>query len=221
MTDDEYFDVYDAMNQPTGERKERDAVHRDGDWHRSVHLWIYNPDGEILFQRRAASKSVWPLRLDASVGGHIRAGEGEEGLIREAFEELGMTIGMEDVVAIGTRQIESLHESLQDCEFQHIYVLHSSQSLADYRIDADELDGLAYINGDDAVAIHSHHDETVVAEYLPVSDFIVSPMAFTQRDTIPGRTDYIQAMVAAVEALIDGRTPKRLDDKAIVFEIDK
>lgn len=36
----EYFDVLDPVTgQPTGEKKARHLVHKDGDWHGSVHIW--------------------------------------------------------------------------------------------------------------------------------------------------------------------------------------
>lgn len=40
---------------PLGLSKPRGAVHRDGDWHRSVHVWL--TDGAcLLLQRRSAHK---------------------------------------------------------------------------------------------------------------------------------------------------------------------
>src|SRR5919198_904128 len=83
----ELFDLYDAAGHALDRAKARDAVHRDGDWHRSAHIWIYTSAGRLLFQRRAPDKDTWPSRLDASVGGHYRAGEGLAGVVREADEE--------------------------------------------------------------------------------------------------------------------------------------
>ena len=81
----EYFDLYDADGRPLGRAKARDDVHRDGDWHRSSHVWIFTSDGRLLFQRRAPDKDTWPGRLDASIGGHYRSGEaGPSGVVREA-----------------------------------------------------------------------------------------------------------------------------------------
>ena len=47
----ELFDLYDAEGHALGQAKARDDVHRDGDWHRSAHIWIYTSDGRLLFQR--------------------------------------------------------------------------------------------------------------------------------------------------------------------------
>ena len=37
---EEEFDVLDAKGRPTGRAKARSAVHRDGDWHAAVHVWV-------------------------------------------------------------------------------------------------------------------------------------------------------------------------------------
>ena len=97
---DELFDVLDENGCPTGARKARGAVHRDGDWHGALHIWV----GGIatggrpfaLFQRRSRSKDTWPGALDVAVGGHLRAGETLADAIREAEEEIGLVVAMED-----------------------------------------------------------------------------------------------------------------------------
>ena len=69
---DELFDVVDERGQPTGVVKRRADVHRDGDWHRAVHVWIVGLDADepfILFQRRSPGKDTWPGKLDATAAG--------------------------------------------------------------------------------------------------------------------------------------------------------
>ncbi len=54
---DELFDVLDADGRPTGLAKPRGEVHRDGDWHGALHIWVggIGDDGVpfVLFQRRS------------------------------------------------------------------------------------------------------------------------------------------------------------------------
>lgn len=38
----EYFDLLDENGNKTGKTKLRNEVHRDGDWHKAVHIWIIN-----------------------------------------------------------------------------------------------------------------------------------------------------------------------------------
>ena len=47
----EYFDILDENGNKTGKTKLRSEVHRDGDWHKAVHIWIINNKGDILLQR--------------------------------------------------------------------------------------------------------------------------------------------------------------------------
>lgn len=57
--------------------------------HPVVHMHIMNRSGRLYIQRRSASKSLYPLRWDTAVGGHVSYGEQIlEALSREAGEEL-------------------------------------------------------------------------------------------------------------------------------------
>lgn len=54
----------------------RGDIHRDGDYHRAVHVWIYaESTQELLLQRRADCKDSWPGQWDISSAGHISAGD--------------------------------------------------------------------------------------------------------------------------------------------------
>ena len=92
---DELFAVLDANGEPTGRRKRRGDVHRDGDWHGALHIWVGGVDGTVerrssLFQRRSLTKDTWPGVLDVAVGGHLRAGRRLAEAVREAEEEIGL-----------------------------------------------------------------------------------------------------------------------------------
>jgi len=70
----------------------RDAIHGNNSLlHRVVHVVVRNGSGDILLQKRSASKDVAPGRWDTSVGGHVALGETlGEALQREAQEEIGV-----------------------------------------------------------------------------------------------------------------------------------
>ena len=100
----ELFDLYTREGAPLGTRKPRAAVHRDGDWHRSVHIWVWGLlDGapHLVFQRRSAGKDTWPGALDVAVTGHARAGEPLEATLREADEEIGLLVCLADLARLG------------------------------------------------------------------------------------------------------------------------
>lgn len=63
----------------------------------SIYLIIKNENGEVLLQRRQGTK-LWPGYL-ALPAGHIDKGENAyEAVVREAREELGITILIEDII---------------------------------------------------------------------------------------------------------------------------
>ena len=119
----ELFDLYDAQGHPLGQRKERALVHRDGDWHRSIHLWIVRSGGALLFQRRSAEKDTWPGRLTASVGGHYAAGEALGEVLREAREELGVAATQRDLIPLGRiRWDDAPAPGIRDRELMEVFL---------------------------------------------------------------------------------------------------
>jgi isopentenyldiphosphate isomerase len=206
----ERFDLYDAAGHALGRAKARDGVHRDGDWHRSAHIWIYTSEGRLLFQRRAPDKDTWPGRLDASVGGHYRAGEGLAGVVREAHEELGVAVDPDELVPLGVRRVVSLEPGVIDREIQDIYLLRRDLPLTAYHPDPDEIDGLALLDAEEAARLHAGTIEQVAAEVLPRGAATTETRFITPADLIPGRGDYLAALARAVNDVRAGRVPPSL-----------
>ncbi|XP_052478130.1 nudix hydrolase 3 isoform X6 [Gossypium raimondii] len=72
----EYLDVLTKTGKKTGVSKPRGDVHRDGDYHKAVHVWIFaESTQELLLQKRADCKDSWPGLWDISSAGHISAGD--------------------------------------------------------------------------------------------------------------------------------------------------
>jgi isopentenyldiphosphate isomerase len=89
---EELFDVLDDEGRAIGTAP-RSRVHREGLWHRSVHVLVFHPDGRLLLQKRSASKDTCPGLWDSSVGGHVGAGEDPfASALRETREELGIDL---------------------------------------------------------------------------------------------------------------------------------
>lgn len=62
-SDDELFDVLNDSGERTETTKRRGDIHRDGDWHASVHIWIARrriSGMEFLLQKRADDKDSFP-----------------------------------------------------------------------------------------------------------------------------------------------------------------
>ena len=85
----ELFDIRTPDGEPNGQVKERSAVHRDGDWHGTAHIWLVRRQNgrlQVLLQKRSREKETFPGCFDTSCAGHLSAGdsfaEGAESICR-------------------------------------------------------------------------------------------------------------------------------------------
>ncbi|WP_428558972.1 MAG: NUDIX hydrolase [Solidesulfovibrio sp. DCME] len=87
----ELVDIVDATDRPLLVMPLAEA-HRQGLFHRSVMVLVFNDQGKLYLQKRGPQKSLYPNRFDLSATGHVRAGESrQEAAARELQEELGLT----------------------------------------------------------------------------------------------------------------------------------
>jgi isopentenyldiphosphate isomerase len=88
---DEWLPLVDETGKITG-KATRTAVHTNPKlMHPVIHVHIYNSQGEIYLQKRAATKDTQPGKWDTAVGGHINLNETvEQALARETLEELNI-----------------------------------------------------------------------------------------------------------------------------------
>ena len=136
----ELLDVLDEHGLPTGETKPRGLVHRDGDWHRAVHVWLVRENGDVVLQRRSANKKIEPLKLDVSVGGHLQAGELDIDAVREVEEEVGLFLKPGALHHLLTLTSERHYPGVVDREFQEVYVVRDDTPLSHYVLKPDEVE---------------------------------------------------------------------------------
>ncbi len=130
----EPFDVITADGKPTGRVKSRAEVHRDGDWHRAIHVWVAGVDDRgapfLTFQRRSPHKDTWPARYDATVGGHYRAGETLAETLREVEEEIGIIPDLRELRPLGVRVCANeAQPGIVDREIQDVFLLRDDRPL--------------------------------------------------------------------------------------------
>ena len=87
-----------------------------------------------------ASKDTWPGALDVAVGGHLRAGETLAEAVREAEEEIGLAVALDDLVRLGRRFARS--DSGRDNEVQEVFAVRSDRRLGEYRLHEDEVESV-------------------------------------------------------------------------------
>jgi isopentenyldiphosphate isomerase len=207
----ELFDVLDPLGNPTGQVKPRGNVHRDGDWHRGLHIWVYGIDEAnrpfVLFQRRSMSKDTWPGKLDVAVGGHFGAGEALEDVLRETEEEIGLAATAGELIPLGRRFVEDYGADYIDRELNEVFALRCDQPLREYRQHPEEVDGVVAVDLADLIelvqgrlrevaAYEVRRDGTSLSSRVQVTDFAGK------------RRDYRVAVLDGIQAIMRGEVPE-------------
>lgn len=89
----ELFDVIDPDTGTVTDTRPRAECHARGLWHQSVFVFVSDPTGRHLLQRRAPTKDVMPGRWDVAATEHVAAGEAVgAAAVRGLAEELGIVV---------------------------------------------------------------------------------------------------------------------------------
>lgn len=204
----ELFDVLSAEGKPLGYAKKRAEVHRDGDWHGSIHVWVYGLDRDgpyLAFQRRGRFKDTLPLKLDATVGGHLRSGETTEQTLREVQEEIGRTVKLPELQPIGIR-VTAGEASLGilDREIQHVYLWRVDEPLSNFVPNPDELESLIQLRLDDVLAIFGDGVVAADALELKAGSAILTPTLVTRSEFAAGIDRYPFRVAIAASNVLRG-----------------
>ncbi len=212
---DEPFDLYDREGRPLGRSKARALVHRDGDWHRSVHVWVAldelgvadaGPGPWLLFQRRSLAKDTWPGAIDIAVTGHLRAGEGVAESLREAEEEIGLRLAPGDVVELGLRRrADERRPGIRDFELQTILFTRARVRLGDLRPHPAELSAILALRLDDAEALVA--DGARVTAVRLGLDGSVDRQEVGRADLVPSSDGYLERALSSVAMHLRGGAP--------------
>lgn len=146
MKTDEFLDIVDANDKVVG-RETRSVVHRRGDWHRGVHVFLFAPDGKLLVQKRSADRASAPSALDCSVSEHVLSGESfYEAAVRGLKEEMG-------VEGIPLKRLAKfrMNYGVNDNEISELY--EGAVDPAVVRFDPVEIESVHYFSMDELRAM--------------------------------------------------------------------
>lgn len=86
----EYFDVVDIFDRVVG-LAPRHYIHANKLFHRAVHIFVFNSNGELFLQKRSMDKDSAPGKWVSSCSGHVDSGEYYyDAAVRELGEEIGL-----------------------------------------------------------------------------------------------------------------------------------
>lgn len=166
VNENELFDILTPEGERTGGTKPRREVHRDGDWHGSVHIWVLRGrfDGaEVLMQKRASSKDSNPDCYDAAATGHIDAGEDAlSAAVRELKEEMGIAASPADLLPVIRRQVREDREfhgrRFVNNEYNSVYLLMRAVSDGEIHFERDEISAVEWQPLDEVLEALAHED---------------------------------------------------------------
>lgn len=145
----EFLDILDKNGNPTGNTKLKKQVHANGDWHRAVHIWIINSQGELLIQKRSPNKDSHPDQWDISVAGHVSAGENAIfASLREIDEEIGIKVKPESLEKLFTTKSETVLNggTFFNNEFDDVFLAHIDLDPSRIKFQESEVSAVKYID---------------------------------------------------------------------------
>ena len=129
---DEVFNLVDLDDHVIGQVRRGEAHRNPALIHRSVQVLVFTHEGQLLLQRRSASKDLFPGYYCASASGHVASGENYPTTAeRELAEELGISAPL-------TYISKALVRSEPETELTALYVTVSD---GPYQFHPTETDG--------------------------------------------------------------------------------
>lgn len=148
----EKLDIYDEYINFLGSEN-RDVVHQKGHWHKTVHCWLYDEEGNVYFQIRADSNKLY-----TTASGHVLAGETiKQAFKREVFEEIGVNASSDDaqLVEINVWKMDKMKngEAFVDRAFANVYINKISKDYVGFKFDCEEVLGVVKIKAKDCLEL--------------------------------------------------------------------
>ena len=128
--------------------KNRQEVHSKGILHSAVQCWVMNTKGEVLIQRRAATKDKSAGKWDVSFGGHCVATNNSnniliDNVIKEGKEELGLNIKDSDIIKLG--EVRYVSQENKNKELLGIFLIKVKDD-QDFIFEDGEVSEVMWIN---------------------------------------------------------------------------
>ena len=172
----EYLDICDSEGNLIGKKELKTECHKQGFWHRPVHVWVINSKGEVLLQKRSATIDNHPNEWDVSVAGNVSAGEDcITSALREVKEEIGLKVKPEDFIQIGLVKEMSKREGYINNEINPIYVIKMDLDLTKIIIQEEEVSKVkfmhhkelkTFIDNKDSSFCHHPEEYDIIFKYL-------------------------------------------------------
>ena len=168
----EYLDIYDENQNYLG-KEDRNVVHRDALWHKTVHCWLYDNEGNVYFQIRKKEGKLY-----TTASGHILAGETvKQGFGREIEEEIGIKVNIDeaklvDVVKFMMDKVKDDGSLFRDRAFANVYVCQYDGDEVGFNFDDSELAGLVRVNASETLDLLKKENGKIFGDVITKVDDI-------------------------------------------------
>lgn len=143
----EFIDVLDDKGNKTGIVRNRELIYKNGNWHKTVHIWLLNPKKELLIQKRAKNKQTFPNLWAISIAGHVMSGETSlEAAIREIKEEIGIDINSNTLKHIFSVKRTQPYKNSTLHVHDDVYLLEYDLDIDKAKLQEEELTDIRFIN---------------------------------------------------------------------------
>lgn len=161
IIEDEFLNIIDSEDRITSKSKPRSLVHRDGELHPTVHIWIIKRMDMgiyILLQKRSSEKDTHPDCYDVSAAGHVsQGGEFRDAAVRELLEELGLAVPLEKLEFIGIKKSISCYSQnnteIKDNEMCAVYLYSEEVNIDELTLQESEVSEVCWAEIDELLAV--------------------------------------------------------------------
>lgn len=206
---DELVDIFDENMNFLGTALKSQA-HREGLWHKTFHCWLAQktPAGKtrLWLQLRNPDKDIFPDKLDISAAGHIRAGEEVKDGYREISEELGLKLNKDEIVKLFTSKEIYEADSINNREFQMVYMAMVSGSPYKAVLQPEEVAGLYEVDIDEFSALMSDKVPSIEAQGIkrnPDSSYTLEFRKVVKSDVAPHSKDYYNKALDMIKRFVN------------------
>lgn len=162
---DELIDRLDDKGKYVGTIMKSEA-HKIGAWHRSIHIYLINREGELVIQQRSPDKALFPNMWDISVGGHVSAGEKTIlSAQRELSEELGIDAKQNEFEYLFTFKEIFHQDDFLSKEFVDVYLLEKDIKKEDIRLQDEEVSNFKFVPISEFLNMIEKKDKRLLPHY--------------------------------------------------------
>ena len=162
----EEYDIVDIHGNKLGYSKNNMEHLTENEYQIGASLWIVNPHGKLLIQRRAPTKRIG-ANLWSITGGKVKTGENSvDACLREAFEEIGLVLTRSDIVF--------LYRSLGKNMLFDDFITNYNSKFGRFTLKSSEVSEIKWVSFEEIIRMHSGgeflyndiSDISIVKEYV-------------------------------------------------------